>query len=284
MKKVYKNALKKIGLKQTKKVLNNLSDKDQYVFNKIVLKKKGKKEYDYFYLTEPGSVNKDIFKEKSLLTWDKKSWKFQVKHGLKENSYYRLYMIGDWFRALELKSITKNKRTLIYGQIESVQSYVLQEVITKVEDFIDKKYPYLYVRPYGVPMFEKIKDKKGLSRMADADKRCGGFEVERTNMNRHFFKLIQEIKPFIDEETKHLGNYTFRKYSDKSLYDHLDFFLFGGKEAARTTSFKTFFKDFVDKQQPVELLNPIIKKVYKKLIKELKKENNEDTFNNKNRG
>jgi len=183
-------------------------------------------------------------------------------------------MPGDWFRALELSEFGKNKRKLVYGHLESAHSYIYTEVLEKLEEAIEKEYPYIYVRPYGVSMFEDIPNSK-YSRMTDTEKRAAGKEKELEFAQKRLVSLWDSIDVDIEKHIKKYSGYTFRKYSDKPVHDHLDFFIIGGFEAANDISFKSFFKDFYKRIQPVEVLDKIIDILIKKYIKIILKSDNQ---------
>jgi len=284
-----KSILEKMGLKPSKKVLDKLKGKKLYKYNTHRQKITGKKKYDYFEITEIGHSDENIFKFKNLIKWDIKNYdfqeksreegtdeqiKWQKKRGEEEISerylakdYNKLYMPGDWFRALELTTFGRgDKRKLVYGHLESAQSYVYIQILENIQDEIDKVYPYIYARPYGVSMFEDIEGSK-YSRMTDTEKRAAGKEKELEKVEKKLQSLWEKIEVDVELSIEDYSGYTFRKYSDKPLYDHLDFFIIGGLDAAENITFKTFFRDFYERIQPVEVLDIIIKELTEKYTK-----------------
>ena len=262
--KLEKKILKKMRSK--KKNFDKLSEKEKYKFNAIRQKLKGKKKYDYFEITEPGH-SKDIFKFDNLKEWDFLNYEFQKKHGtLLRDTYDTLYMPGDWFRALELDSF--GKRNLTYGQLESARSYILSSVIDKLQEVIDSIYPVIYIIPYGEKTFKPTKDKKAYT-MTELETRSCGNEKVRDALMTKLISLTEKIEEDIIKRLKPYEGYTFRKYSEGPRHKMLDIFIIGGFEAAENISFKTFFKDFVERQQPVEYLDKIIDRIFKNYKREL---------------
>lgn len=262
MNKEYKNTLIAMDIVPTKKNFENLDVKQRYKFNEIIQKVYGEEAFDYLTLNEPGSDTKEAFEYKSLKEWDFEDWKFQKEHEtIVPESYDYLYMPGIWFRALELNDF--GKRKLTYGQLESARSFCFLKVLEKLDKKLDKEIPFLYSREYGVGMFSKIENSE-YSLFNSGEKRCGGREKEREVLEKKVKGYHEQIEKDVLELLKPYDGYTFRKLSDQPIYDHLDYFIFGGFSAAENTSFKSFFKNFYSMQQPVELLNKIIKDVYKK--------------------
>jgi hypothetical protein len=262
MNKKYRNALIKMDVVPTKQNLDKLTVKERYKLNEIVQKEYGKEEFDYLTLNEPGSDTNSAFEYKSLKEWDFEDWKFQKEHKtIVPESYDYLYMPGIWFRALEINDF--GKRRLTYGQLESARSFCFLKVLEKLDKKLDKEIPFLYSREYGVGMFSKIENSE-YSSLNIGQKRCGGREKEREILEKKLKKYHEQIEKDVLELLKPYDGYTFRKVSDQPIYDHLDYFIFGGFNAAENTGFKSFFTDFYSMQQPVELLDIIIKSIYKK--------------------
>lgn len=265
--KVDKKILKKMNKKYTKNFFDKFTEKEKYIFNSYRQKIKYKKKYDYFCITELGK-NKSIFKFNNLLEWDKENYVFQKENQTEvRDNYDCLYMSGDWFRALELNDF--GKRNLVYGIIISVNSYLTEIVYDKLADYIDKKYPSIICRPYGVPLFENIPNSK-YSKMNDSETRANGKEKELEKLKLKLRGFWREIENQVLLEVKSLEGCTFRKVTEGSIYDKSDYFIFGGIEAAKNTNPKTFFKDFYDKLQPIEILDQIANKVYSKFKKNLR--------------
>jgi hypothetical protein len=267
MKKIYRDALIAMNIVPTKKNLESLSPKDIYKFNELTQKEKGDEEFDYFTINEPFGSTEKVFEFANIKDFDFDDWKFQKENQTTvSEKYENLYLPGHWFRALELNDF--GKRRLTYGQLESANSFCLIQVIEKLEKKLDKKIPFIFAREYGVGMFSPIEGSEYCS-MNPSEKRCGGKELEREVLE----KRIRELQPDIEKDIllalKDYEGYTFRRVSDKPLYDHLDMFLIGGFEAAEKISFKTFFKDFNRLEQPFELLKKTIKLIYKKYKKEI---------------
>ena len=265
MSKIETKILKKMKVKS--KNFDDLSEKEKYKFNTIRQKKIGKKEYDYFEITEPGGEDK-IFKYKNLKEWDKENYEFQKKHKtmVREN-YDELYMPGDWFRALELNDF--GKRELTYGQLESARSYVTLNAYEKLSDYIEYLYPSIHVRKYGTKMFEPTEDKK-YSQLTDFEIRSAENEEKRKLIEKKLREFSNNIEETAISLLKPYKKYTFRKYSNKPRHDMLDKFIIGGFEAAENISFKTFFHNFVENQQPVEYLDKLIEIIYRKYKRKLK--------------
>lgn len=267
MNKKYRNALIQMEIVPTKANLDKLDNKQRYKFNEILQKEYGDEKFDYFTLKEPGSDTKSAYEFSSLKEWDYEDWKFQKEHEtIVPEVYEYLYMPGVWFRALELNDF--GKRKLTYGQIESARSFCFLKILEKLDKKMNKEIPYLYSREYGVGMFSKIENSE-YSLFNSGEKRCGGREVERYLLEKKIKEFHNQIEKDVLELLKPYDGYTFRKISNKPIFDHLDYFIFGGFTAAENTNFTTFFKDFYSMQQPVELLNKIIKDVYKKYKQEI---------------
>jgi len=245
-----------------------------YLKNTKKLKKDGVKKYDYMTITEPGCFKRSIFKYKNLVSWDKRAWTFQKKHGtVVQDTYESLYMPGDWFRIIERNEF--KKKNLVYGQIESARMYILDQVTTALDNHLDKKIPFIFVTPYGEDLFTPLDDGSDLLTMNSPDKRSAGREKEREALEKDLRDIYPTIEKDVLDALKPLSSFTFRKRDDR--FDGLDLFIFGGLAAAKGTSFKTFLKDFVEKEQPIEILDPLIARLTKKYKKKIFK--NVKSFN-----
>ena len=156
----------------------------------------------------------------------------------------------------------------MYGQLESARIYVSLNAYEKLEDYIDSIYPTIYIRKYGTKMFEPTENKK-LYKMTDFELRSAGNEERRLQMTKKLQELYPEIEDMAIKLLKPYKGYTFRKYSKTPRYEMLDLFIIGGFEAAENISFKTFFLDFVERQQPVEYLDKLVEVIYRKFKKKL---------------
>jgi hypothetical protein len=257
-------------MKSKKKNFDKLSPKERYRFNTIRQKIVGKKEFDYFEITEPGH-GKKIFK-KTVKEWDYKEYSYQKKHGTwVRDKYDELYIPGLWFRAIEKQEI--GKTSLLYGMLESARSYLLTKIHEDLADIIDRKYPNIHIRPYGQKMFQKVKENsicKNCSEMTDYEIRSAGNEKILKEKKHLLMNLSRDIENDCIKLLKPYRGMTFRKYSEGKPEDQLDLFIIGGFSAAENIEFKTFFKDFVEKQQPIEYLDKIARKLiieYKKRLK-----------------
>jgi len=269
--------LKKMNIKPTEKAFDKLTKKETYKYNVYRQKFIGKKAYEYFTLNEPGSILNKIFKFNNIKDWDEDNFHFQEKSRkeaideqrkwqkkrgekltkkYKVKNYTSLYMIGNWFRAIEKVEYSQRK-SFLYGQIESASSYVFIEVLEKLEDIINTKYPSILAKPYGTAMFESIPNSKH-SKLADYETRAAGKEKELLQAENILRNLHEKIENDVLDRIKPYSGYTFRKYSEGSKYDQLDNFIIGGFEAAKDISFKTFFHDFYKRRQPVEVLDNLI--------------------------
>lgn len=268
MKKKYRDSLIKMNIVPTQQNLDKLTKKQLYKFNEINQKKYGKEEFDYLTLNEPGSDTKSAFDFNTLKDLDFDDWEFQKAHNTTvSESYDRLYMPGVWFRALEKSSIS-GKRKLTYGQLESARSYCYGKVVEKLEKKLDKLIPFMFSKQYGESLFSDA-DERGYSTLNIGEKRCGGKEKERKELENKLRSFHNLIEIDILKMLEPYDGYTFRQVSDKPIFDHLDYFIIGGFTAAGQISFKTFFKNFYDLEQPIEILDNLIKVVCKKYKKEL---------------
>ena len=183
--------------------------------------------------------------------------------------YYRtLYLMGDWFRALEVQEFNNKKRELVYGQLESARSYVWIAILEKLQEEIEKKYPYILARPYNQPLFTPTGD-KGYSTMADMDKRAAGKEKELAKAEKRLRKITDKIERFVITSVEPYSEYTFRQYDESENGTGIDYFIIGGLKAAENMNFKTFFYDFYERRQPFEVLDNIVEKGVKKYKKRL---------------
>lgn len=256
MEKLFKKALKNAKLPLNTNV-EELKGRDLFNFNKEYQLLIGNEEYDY--LTINCFLDKEtFFKSNTLKDFDYDDWKYQKEHGtLVRDEYDSLYLPGLFFRAMPFNMF--NKRDLLYGQLESAQSYVTKNVIEKLENKLSKIYPFLYVTEYGKSIFND----------EYTEKRAGGFEKERSIIEEKIRNRERDIQSFVILELEKYSDYTFIDYSDKPKTDHLDIYIIGGFKAAEQINPKSFFKDFTKKQQPVELLEKEIKKIYKIFKKEI---------------
>lgn len=262
MKKIYIDSLIKMNIIPTQQNLDKLTIKQLYMFNELNQKKIGQEQYDYLTLNEFSADTKKVFEFNTLKDWDFDDWEFQKAHETTvSESYDRLYMPGIWFRALE-KSYISGKRQLTYGQLESARSYCYRKVIEKLENKLNKKIPFMFSKSYGESLFSN-------NNLNQYEKRCGGKEVERKILEDKLRSLNHLIEEDILLMLKPYEGYAFREVSDRPIYDHLDYFIIGGFTAAEKISFKTFFKDFYDLEQPIEILKNLIKDVYKKYKKDI---------------
>jgi len=263
--KIVQKAMKELGI--NKKKSDNLSEEEWYKVNDFLLKKKKDlKKHDYFILNDYG-VNENIFSFKNIKDWDYDNWVFQKEAGtLVRDNYDQLYMTDTWFRARPKEEL-RNKREFIYGNLVSARGYILDKVYEKLEESIERKYPCIYVRKYGTPMFQKIKNSK-YSTFSETEKRCAGKEKERSDLDKKLISIYKNIEDTIIQNLKPYEGYTFKETPDKQ-YDMYNYII-GGFEAAENISFKTFFKDFQEKEQPVQVLKNIAENVYRKYKKILK--------------
>lgn len=252
-----KKILKKMNLEETQETLNSLKGKELDTFNFHYQKIKGKEEYDYITINNFSKENA-VEKFENILEFDQADWAFQKEHlTMVRENYDSLYLPGIWFRAVPFNFL--GKRALLYGQLESARSYMLREIFELIRKKIDKKYPSLYIHEYG---------KNAL--MSETEIRACGFEKERTLLLTELHRLNNEIENEIIEIVKKFENYTFTKESKDPIMNGLTVYIFGGMKSAESTRLKSFFKDFIEKEQPIQVLEKIIKKLSKKYFKKIK--------------
>lgn len=278
LKKYQKKILKKMGLKQDYKTYDNLSPKQINRYNWFRQKMKGKKKYDYMEITEPGSFKRPIHKYKNLMEWDKRNFDFQEKWRKKDHKkmrqnnpelpkyekarYTDLYMRGDWFRLLEKQ--TYGKRKLVYGSLESANSYVFSAILDRLEEEVSKEIPILIVQK------NRERDKKtGLIRV-EIETRTGGRDKELAELNKRREEAQEDIFEDVLEELKGMENWTFKKEEEPDRKDELNYhYIIGGIEAAREISFRNFLKEFEKREQPIGILDNIIEKLFKEYRKKI---------------
>lgn len=252
-----KKILKKMNLDQTQEVLNSLQGKELDTFNFHYQKIKGKEEYDYISINNFSKENA-VEKFKTILDLDKDDWAFQKEHlTIVRDTYDSLYLPGIWFRAVPFNFI--GRRELLYGQLESARSYMLRKIHELITKKIDKKYPSIYIHEYSKSFMT-----------SEAQIRACGFEKERHLLLSSLNKINDELENELIEVLKEFDKYTFKKESKDPIMNGLTIYIFGGIKSAETTRLKSFFKDFTDKEQPVKVLDKIIKKLSKKYFKKIK--------------
>lgn len=276
-----KKILKKMGLKPKKKILNKLTEKQRYKYNTIRQKMEGKKKYDYIEITEPGSFNRPLHKYENIKEWDKRNFDFQEKWIKKENKrrrkwqiekgkqpdpvyekkgYENLYINGDWFRLLKKRKY--GKRQLIYGMLESAYMHILVRVSEELGELIDKEIPSLII-----DASHEKDEKTGLTKV-EFETRAAGREKELNELREKKRKLDEVLKVDVQNSIKDIGGYTFIK-EDSDKINGLDIYVIGGTDAAENMSFKTFVKDFEQREQPFKILDnkvEILVNKYSKLL------------------
>jgi hypothetical protein len=252
MKKATKLALISVGAEPTKAGFASLSGEQLTHFHELMQTSRGMKIEDNFSIR--GIDDKELLKYNSIKDWDYSMWHNQQEiTGLKDE-YKDLYVMGTYFKAIEQSS--NGEKELIYGYLSSVLSYVSTSVFEALEAKLDKKYPFIYVQKYGS------------TDVHDNEKRVCGKEKERAAAETALNKMWADILMITKIRTLDLVDYTFRKRIEKDG-DVLDLFLLGGIPAAEESSFKTFFRDFSEKQQPFAVLDNIVEDIVAKFSKKI---------------
>jgi hypothetical protein len=252
MKKVTKLALIEIGVVPNRENLLSLSGEQLVRFNEIMQRSRGVKVEDNFSINNTN--DKDLLKFNTIKDWDYACWKNQQIINNTEYEYKDLFVNGVWIKAIE--QTFSGDKELVYGSMSSVLSYVSTTVFENLEAMVDKKYPFIYIQKYGS------------TNLQDTEKRVCGKEKEREKAEKALEKMWPDIITMSKLKVMELSEYTFRKKIE-SGNDCFDLFLFGGIEAAAKSSFKTFFKDFSEKQQPFGVLDNIIEEITSKFVKKL---------------
>lgn len=254
MNKVQKDCLKKLNI-TVKELQQGNPNLDKY--NECVQRKIGKKEYKY--LTLNGYRDLTDF-SKSIKDVDFEDYLYQKENQtmVREN-YDSLYLPEIWFRAID-KKFDFGKEELIYGSLISAREYGLNYVFNKLEKDIDKKYPFIYKR-------ETLEKTEGGFFSMSLTVKAGGKEKERKELRDLLFTKRTEIEDEVLKVLEPLSGYTFKKYPKGK--EGTEFFIIGGFKAAENIFYKSFFDDFYEREESVDLLKKELKKVYKRFKKEL---------------
>jgi len=194
----------------------------------------GKKEYDYFEIL---NSRKDIFKFKNLKEWDEDEYIYQksVKTMVREK-YDSLYIPPTFFRAIK-----DNK--IYYGILKSAREYLLEETITMLMNKVDKKYP-----------LEERSIDDILSNLGNNEEpKAFGKEKEREELRKNIMKNYLNIEEEIVENIDSLSDKTFKIVGGEFM-EGINTYIVGGFKAAESINFKTFFKDFENKEESFNLL------------------------------
>lgn len=285
--KTYKN----MTTEQRKKFKKNLNGKDLYEYNKNYLLINEKKEYSYLKITEPGRIEEkeNIFdKYVNILEFANVWKKFQLEHHLNDMETFKiehpekyndilksyeeneLYLHGEWLRYIEKEIMSKDKQTLKYACLISLESYMQDIVSNFFDKELNKKIPNGFFYEYGDTLFKKdTEEDSKYFIMTDPDIRAAGKEKE-LEIIRNIWneKGVKKALKIIREEILPYKNMVFRKLkiNNDKFEDHLQYDIIGGKEAAEQISFKTYLTDIYKLEQPFRIIKNL-KKVIKKRVK-----------------
>lgn len=252
MKKITKLALIEMGVVPTKDNLFALSGEQLIRFNEIMQRNRGIKISDNFSINNTN--DKDLLKFNTIKDWDMACWNYQQEQNNTSYEYKDIFVNGTWFKAIE--QTFSGDKELVYGSMSSVLSQVSVSVYEALEAILDKKIPVIHVQKYGS------------TNVLETEKRACGKEKEREKAEKALDKMWQDILTMSKLKIMHLSEYTFRKKIE-SGNDSFDLFLFGGVEAIEKSSFKTFFKDFSEKQQPYGVIDNIIEDIVAKFANKI---------------
>lgn len=267
------------------------------ILNPYLLKKTGKKEYDYLYCNDLSDPD-EIFSYKTVNDWDKANWLFQkngfFKRGDKDyfnrrfgKTHKDLILDNSWFRWFYKQEFGK-KREFQYASLFSVAHYILDELNEFMNDWLDSRIPNEDVRPYGqkwlVPI-KKGKD-KGMFVSSPHELRAGGLEKELKQMKKLIHDYYQSLSDWVHIEAKCFDGMTFMRYVDhkEMMFDKDEIYVYvliGGKPAAKKMSFRTFLSDVHQYKQPFGLLENKIDALKQHLTENVFPEFERQVFNEK---
>jgi hypothetical protein len=288
-------------IKKQNNFWDNLSSKEKYKINYLLLKQEGKKKFNYLYCSEPGRLehHEDILDYETVYDFDKSNWDYQERCSLADikqdkkalkkgkehvteqsiaeaeayhSHHYAQYTYthgGDWIRWIEGKQ-------LYYGEIVSAHLYIKEKVEQDLNKLIARQIPHMFWNPFGEPKPKKIG--KELYTYSLGEIRAAGREKELEEIEQWARWFILNKLPL--EITQALSQYsgmTFRhsKKSNKP-WKGFDSLIIADAQAAEQVHIKTLLQDFREREQPIGILKNIISQinmntVYPELLRQLEK-------------
>jgi len=237
--------------------------------------------------------NKDFYKKDNLFEYTKKNWEFQKKHfkidsinaiqyqmkkdypDLKEGTedytkqvntltneiidnqnsiygeeYTKFYSWGSWCRWVDDKK-------LVYGSIDSIESYFFDEISEIVRKKVEDLIPSVITHAPGKE-FSNVSDTKYFE--WNIETRANGREEELDKLNLKLYKFEKQfVKDHITNICNQLSGKTFvHKILDRNNY--ISHIYIPDTETAKKIKTKTFLKDVYKLEQPFKLVENLIKK------------------------
>lgn len=225
------------------------------LFNAFYQRKIGNPDYDY--LTLNGYRELTDY-SKSIKDVDYEDYLFQKEHLTEVRpTYDTLYLPEIYFRAIYFPHEFSKSKEFFYGSLISAREYGLNFVFDKLLKKIDKKYPFIYKRK---PL---EKTDEGFYSM-DFEVKAAGKEVERKELINLLYSLRKDIENDVIDAIKPFSSFTFIRYPKDKHIDGNKLFIIGGFVAAENIFYQSFFNDFFEKEQHIDVLNNSLKTVYKK--------------------
>lgn len=257
MKNYQKKILIKMGLKDTKKVLESLRGKDLDKYHYFRLKMFGNKDKDYFEITEFRGSEKNIFNYDNLTEWDLEEYEYQKAHKTEvRKEYDSLYIQPMHFMALTKSFSFEKKRSINYGMLQSLRWYIIERVLENLIEIADNKYP-------------SILERKDLFDFTSMPKRkAAGKEEELDILTKKIYENYHKMDDYIVNNIKDLSGYTFYMEGGEFM-EGLNNYLIGGFEASDNINFNSFFNDFYELEESGKIVEQRIKEITKKFKKEI---------------
>jgi len=218
-------------------------------------KKNSKKKFNYLHSNE-FNIYKDS--EKTVFDIDFSDWKFQKENNtIVRKNYDSLYLPH-----ISIEAFVKTKyslsRTYISGNIMSARSFLLNSLLNKLENELQKKIPTLL-------MIEYKKIDNGNREFISEYRSCG-LESEYKKLNiflqTEFIFIIEDY--IVNNILKNIENYTFVNIEECYRGDLNYNYIIGDLNSAKKIHLKSFFVDFEEFQQPIEYLEKIEHKIFNK--------------------
>ena len=242
------------------KRIKNFNEKERYRLNKAIQLVVGFGK-DKITINEPSSY-KNLEKYKTIYQLDKANFEYQEKifDKNKRKKYKDLTLSGEWFRVI-------NNKKLIYGNLWSVDNYIVENIIEKLNSKLNKVIPNIEI--ITDELFKPANDenyKNAFVLNQDAiELRAFGREKEYENLYNKINsnETYQDIKNYINKyflnRLYDLNNSVF--YTDIETNENWDVII--GQRVSKQIKFQSFLKDLDKYVQPFEIINIFIEDVYK---------------------
>jgi len=201
--------------------------------------------------------------DKSILDIDETEWKYQHEHKTitYQDSYKFLYL-PEKFISFNAKNKHYSLPSYNEGVLISARHYIHNKVLDMMFLYLETKIPRLLITTH-------TKLENGMTSM-DFTNKCGGYEKEYEEIYSYIINSIYELNTDIITSLEKIDSFTFVKHNKgmSSIIEN-NYFIIGGKEAAKQIKFNNFIEDFEKLEQPYGIIKKIIKKVLSKYKKEI---------------